>query len=208
MRQGRAAAIGHRPLTGQLRIQQCRHVGRQLGRGWGRLTGQPDRDKPLSTQSHALHEEEEILMKRVAYALLLGAAMLAAPSYGQEASTVGAAGRTEDAATGGTGGSATAGSTSASTLGVGATSGDSSAIGVGGSAASPTGRNQTRSHVNPTANNGQAMAQSMDKGTFSKSHTHVHNKKGQVRSRTKSMSHVPGSKPVMSTTTSDSGAAQ
>lgn len=113
-------------------------------------------------------------------------------------------------ASGGSGGSAAAGGTSASTLGVGGTSTSpsqsSSALGVGGSAAADQGGHvMSRSAVHGNNNlNGQAMAQAHEGGTFSKSHTHC--KAGSsagVACRTKSMAHVPGSKPTMSTTTSD-----
>ena len=97
-------------------------------------------------------------------------------------------------ASGGSGGSAAAGGTSASTLGVG-----------GSAAADQGGHVMSRSAVHGNNNlNGQAMAQAHEGGTFSKSHTHC--KAGSsagVACRTKSMAHVPGSKPTMSTTTSD-----
>ncbi len=114
-------------------------------------------------------------------------------------------------ATGGSGGSASAGGTSASTLGVGGTSTSptpsSTALGVGGSAAADQGGHvMSHSAVHGNNNlNGQAMAQAHEGGTFSKSHTHC--KAGSsagVACRTKSMAHVPGSKPTMSTTTSAS----
>jgi hypothetical protein len=40
-----------------------------------------------------------------------------------------------------------------------------------------------------------------DGGTFSKSHTKTKVRDGEVESRTKTMAHEPGSKPVKSTTT-------
>lgn len=113
-------------------------------------------------------------------------------------------------ATGGSAGSAAAGGTSASTLGAGGTSTSpsqsSTTLGVGGSAASAQGghvMSRSAVHGNQTLN-GQAMAQAHQGGTFSKSHTHC--KAGStagVDCRTKTMAHVPGSKPVKSTTTSD-----
>ena len=52
--------------------------------------------------------------------------------------------------------------------------------------------------------NGQAMAQAHEGGTFSKSHTHCRTGPNVgVGCRTKSMAHTPGSKPVMSTTTTN-----
>jgi hypothetical protein len=133
--------------------------------------------------------------------LALGAALLLVPAVALANPPVGAG-----SATGGTAGSAAAGGTSASTLGLGGTSagpdGASSSIGVGGSAATDEGRASTNSNVSgggPVLN-GHAKAQAQDHGTFSKSMTHTKVKRGQgVGSRTKTMSHVPGQKPVMST---------
>ncbi len=110
--------------------------------------------------------------------------------------------------TGGTGGSAAAGGTSASTLGTGGTSvgasGTGSSIASGGSAATVNGKAQSRTNVNqgngPVLNS-NSKAQAHDGGTFSKSQTKTQVKAGEeVGSRTKTMSHVPGSKPVMSRT--------
>jgi hypothetical protein len=106
-------------------------------------------------------------------------------------------------ATGGTGGSAAVGGTSASTLGVGAASGNSSSLGVGGSAAGGT-KQKVNSNVSGGGNsgnlNGHVNAKAQDGGTFSKSKTHTKVHKGEVSSRTKTMAHEPGSKPVKSTT--------
>jgi hypothetical protein len=110
-------------------------------------------------------------------------------------------------ATGGTAGSASAGGTSASTLGTGGTStgpaGTGSSIAGGGSAAAIDGRAQTRSNTNQGSGrvlNNNTKAQAHDGGTFSKSHTKTKVKAGEeVTSRTRTMSHVPGSKPVKST---------
>ncbi len=110
-------------------------------------------------------------------------------------------------ATGGTGGSAAAGGTSASTVGTGGTStgadgSTGSSLATGGAAAG--GKTMDRSRVNETGNgglNGQAKAMAHDGGTFSKSHTKTKVRDGEVESRTKTMSHEPGSKPVKSTTT-------
>ena len=127
---------------------------------------------------------------------LAGALGLAAPALAQKS------------VTGGSGGSAAAGGTSASTLGTGGTStgaaGTGSSIGSGGSAAAVDGKAQSRTNVNggngPTLN-ANSKAQAHDGGTFSKSHTKTQVKAGEeVSSRTKTMSHVPGSKPVKSTT--------
>lgn len=119
------------------------------------------------------------------------------------------------AATAGSGGSAAAGGTSASTLGTGGTSTGAdgrtgSSLATGGAAAG--GRTMDRSHVNETGNgglNGQAKAMAHDGGTFSKSHTKTKVRDGEsVESRTKTMSHEPGSKPVKSTTTTGSTIGQ
>jgi len=110
--------------------------------------------------------------------------------------------------TAGSGVSAAAGGTSASTVGTGGTStgaaGTGSSIAGGGSAASADGKAQSRSNVNqgngPVLNS-NVNAQAHDGGTFSKSHTKTQVKAGEeVSSQTKSMSHVPGSAPVKSTT--------
>ena len=76
------------------------------------------------------------------------------------------------------------------------------ALATGGSAAG--GKTNDRSHVNGTGNgglNGQSKAMAHDGGTFSKSHTKTKVRDGEVESRTKTMAHEPGSKPVKSTTT-------
>ncbi|WP_314952699.1 hypothetical protein [Bradyrhizobium cosmicum] len=111
--------------------------------------------------------------------------------------------------TGGTGGSAAAGGTSASTLGTGGTSTSASgqtgsSIAAGGSAAAANGRAQTGTSMNKGNGpnlNANARAQAHEGGTFSRSHTRTKVKAGEeVGSTTKTMSHVPGSKPTMSTT--------
>lgn len=111
--------------------------------------------------------------------------------------------------TGGRGGSAAVGGTSASTVGTGGTStsptgGTGSSIAAGGSAASVSGKSQTGVSMNkgngPVLNS-NARAQAHEGGTFSRSHTRTKVKAGEeVGSTTKTMSHVPGSKPTMSTT--------
>jgi hypothetical protein len=108
----------------------------------------------------------------------------------------------ENSATIGSGGSAAAGGTSASTLGTGAAcdtgDGTTASIGSGGSAATTDGKamSRTNTNVNPNQLKSQSKAQAMDKGTFSKSMTKTRIKDGELQSRTKSMSHVPGQKPV------------
>lgn len=123
--------------------------------------------------------------------------------------------QTGGSATGGTAGSAAAGGTSASTVGTGGTSTGAdgktgSSLATGGAAAG--GKAIDRSHVNETGNgglNGQSKAMAQDGGTFSKSHTKTKVRDGEsVESRTKTMSHEPGSKPVKSTTTTGSTTGQ
>jgi hypothetical protein len=109
-------------------------------------------------------------------------------------------------ATGGTGGSAAAGGTSATTLGIGATSttpsGGSSSLSTGGAAAGPHAQEKSKVHETGQGTlKGQSKAQSHDGGTFSKSRTKTTVGEGGVESTTRSMSHVPGEKPVKSTTT-------
>lgn len=114
--------------------------------------------------------------------------------------------------TGGTGGSAAVGGTSASTVGTGGTSTSASgrtgsSIAAGGSAAAVDGKAQSGTSVNkgngPVLNS-NARAQAHDGGTFSRSHTRTQVKAGEeVGSTTKTMSHTPGSKPTMSTTTTN-----
>jgi hypothetical protein len=132
----------------------------------------------------------------------------------QSASTIGSGGAstspTGSSATGGTGGSAAAGGTSASTLGLGGTSrgenGTSSSIGSGGSAAGGTkDRSSTNIHGNKNNLHGMSKARAQDKGTWSDSKTKTKIHKGEVSSRTKSMSHEPGGPPVKSTTGISSG---
>jgi hypothetical protein len=150
-------------------------------------------------------------MTRLKTFLLAGALVVGATSFAaaQSASTLGVGGSssspTSSSATGGTGGSAAAGGTSASSLGVGATStgenGTSSALGTGGSAAGGT-KDQSMSKVNGNANNlhGMTKERAQDKGTWSRSMTKTKVHKGEISSRTKSMSHEPGGPPIKSTT--------
>jgi len=109
----------------------------------------------------------------------------------------------------GTGGSAAVGGTSASTLGTGGTStgstGTSSTIGSAGNAAAVEGKTSSRTNVHGNDNmlQGQSKAKAQDGGTWSKSQTKTKVKAGEsLDSRTKSMAHEPGSKPVKSTTRS------
>ena len=147
----------------------------------------------------------------IAGAIALGAGTLA---FAQSASTLGSGGAstspTGASATGGSAGSAAAGDTSASTLGVGGTStgvnGTSSTIGSGGSAAGGTkDKSSTRIHGNGKNLHGMSKARAQDKGTWSDSKTKTKVHKGEVTSRTKSMSHEPGGPPTKSTTGISSG---
>jgi hypothetical protein len=110
------------------------------------------------------------------------------------------------AGTVGSGGSAAAGGTSASTLGTAGAcqtdDGTTASIGSGGSAAAADGKTKSKTTVNENPNQlrAQSKAQAMDQGTFSKSQTKTRVKGDQLQSTTRSMSHVPGEKPVKSTT--------
>ncbi|WP_244635845.1 hypothetical protein [Chthonobacter albigriseus] len=117
----------------------------------------------------------------------------------------------DGAASIGSGGSASAGGTSATTLGTGAAcdtgEGTNATVGTGGSAAAADGSANSRSKVNANDNSLNAKSQAMakDGGTWSKSKTQTKIRQGEdLASRTKSMSHVPGEKPVKSTTGVDS----
>lgn len=110
---------------------------------------------------------------------------------------------TSGSATGGSAGTASIGGTSASSVGVGATSNGANALGTGASTAG-AGHSQAFSHVNPGATNGVAKGQVVDRGTFSRSMTHTRIHKGQVYSRTRTITHQPGSKPTISTSTTGS----
>jgi hypothetical protein len=113
------------------------------------------------------------------------------------------------AGTVGSGGSAAAGGTSASTLGTAGAcqtdDGTTASIGSGGSAAAADGKakSQTKVNENPNQLRAQSKAQAMDQGTFSKSQTKTRVKGDELQSTTRSMSHVPGEKPVKSTTDSN-----
>ncbi|KQQ78039.1 hypothetical protein ASF70_02085 [Rhizobium sp. Leaf321] len=113
------------------------------------------------------------------------------------------------AGTVGSGGSAAAGRTSASTLGTAGAcqtdDGMSASIASGGSAATGDGNAKSRTMVNENPNQlrAQSKAQAVDQGTFSKSQTKTRVKGDELQSTTRSMSHVPGEKPVKSTTDSN-----
>jgi hypothetical protein len=113
------------------------------------------------------------------------------------------------AGTVGSGGSAAAGGTSASTLGTAGAcqtnDGTSASIASGGSAATGDGNAKSRTKVNENPNQlrAQSKAQAVDQGTFSKSQTKTRVKGDELQSTTRSMSHVPGEKPVKSTTDSN-----
>lgn len=132
----------------------------------------------------------------IAAALALGGLLAAASAEAQTSDTAGSAG------------SAAAGGTSASSAGTGGTSTaggrTGSSLATGGSAAG--GKINGHSHVSGGGGhlNGQTMEQAHQGGTFSKSHTRTKDKPGGVTSTTKSMSHVPGEKPVKSTSTGSS----
>ncbi|WP_342643193.1 hypothetical protein [Rhodoligotrophos ferricapiens] len=114
----------------------------------------------------------------------------------------------DGAATVGSGGSAATDSTSASTVGTGAGcttgSGHNATVGSGGSAAAVDGKVDSDTKVNANSNNLNAKsdASAKDGGEWSKSKTQTKVRHGEdLSTRTKTMSHVPGSKPEKSTTT-------
>ena len=112
------------------------------------------------------------------------------------------------AGTVGSAGSAAAGETSASTLGTAGTcstdDGATSSIASGGSAAAADGKASSRTNTVENRNKlqTQSKAQAMDHGTFSKSRTKTTAEGDSLNSTTRTMSHVPGQKPVKSTTNS------
>jgi len=134
---------------------------------------------------------------------LLSSGALAQPT----ADTVGSKATTGDSSTIGSAGSAAAGGTSASTIGLGANSngkaGTSSTVAGAGSAAAVNGKatSNTKIRENPQMMRAQSKAKAQDGGTFSHSATNTKvQHDGDLSSRTKSMSHVQGSKPAMSKT--------
>jgi len=129
------------------------------------------------------------MTSKIAYAAALAAALAVTPAMAQNS-------------TGGSAGTATTpGGMSASTVGVGATSDGNAALGMGasGAAANEDARVRTSARVNGNNNlNGQAKADVRDGGEFARSHTRC--KAGDdVSCTTRTMAHVPGSKPVKST---------
>lgn len=150
-------------------------------------------------------------MKNLSMALIAGAFALASSGawaqQGPSARTVGSKATTDGSTTIGTAGSAAAGGTSASTIGLGANSTgkavNSSTVGGAGSAATVNGKatSNTKIRENPQMLRSQSRAQAQDGGTWSKSasNTKVQHD-GDLTSRTRSMSHVQGSKPAMSKT--------
>ncbi|MBX4937629.1 hypothetical protein [Rhizobium binae] len=136
--------------------------------------------------------------------------LIAAASIALLASTsAGLAEECNAAGTVGTAGSASAGGTSAGSVGTAGAcrtaGGTTSSIGSGGSAATTDGKAQSKTHIND--NNGdklkaQTKAQAVDKGTFSKSRTKTSADGDALQSTTRTMSHVPGEKPVKNTTRS------
>jgi hypothetical protein len=131
--------------------------------------------------------------------LALLTSVLATPALAQDCNAVG---------TVGSGGSAAAGGTSASTLGTAGAcqtdDGTTASIGSGGSAATTDGKakSQTKVNENPNQLKAQTKAQAVDQGTFSKSQTKTRVQGDELQSKTRSMSHMPGQKPVKSTTDS------
>ena len=150
-------------------------------------------------------------MRNLTMALVAGAFALASSGawaqQGPSARTVGSKATTAGSSTIGTAGSAAAGGTSASTIGMGANStgpaGTSSTVGGAGSAATVNGKatSSTRIRENPQMLRSQSTAKAQDGGTWSKSATNTKvQHDGDLTSRTRSMSHVQGSKPAMSKT--------
>lgn len=137
------------------------------------------------------------MLKIITLAGIVSLAILSAqPIYAQDCNAAG---------TVGSGGSAAAGGTSASTLGTAGTcqtdDGSTSSIASGGSAAAADGKASSRTNTvdNPNKLQTQSKAQAMDQGTFSKSRTKTTAQGDTLNSTTRTMSHVPGQKPVKST---------
>ncbi|MGF7163678.1 hypothetical protein FHS85_005348 [Rhodoligotrophos appendicifer] len=110
-------------------------------------------------------------------------------------------------ATVGSGGSGATENTSASTLGTGGSceteDGHSSTVGSGGSAAAVDGKVDSDTKVNANENNlnAKSTASAKEGGEWSRSKTQTKVRQGEdLSTRTKTMSHVPGSKPEKSTT--------
>lgn len=150
-------------------------------------------------------------MNSLSMALIAGAFALASSGawaqQGPSASTIGWKATTDGSSSIGTAGSAAAGGTSASTIGLGANStgkaGTSSTVGGAGSASTTNGKatSSTKIRENPQMLRSQSRAKAQDGGTWSKSATNTRvQHDGDLTSRTRSMSHVQGSKPAMSKT--------
>ncbi len=150
-------------------------------------------------------------MRSLPMTLIAGAFALASSGawaqQGPSASTVGSKATTNGSSTIGTAGSAAAGGTSASTIGLGANStgkaGTSSAVSGAGSAAAVKGKATSNIKIreNPQILRSQSTAKAQDGGTWSKSATNTKvQHDGDLTSRTRSMSHMQGSKPAMSKT--------
>lgn len=150
-------------------------------------------------------------MRILPMTLIAGAFALASSGawaqQGPSASTVGSKATTNGSSTIGTAGSAAAGGTSASTIGLGANStgkaGTSSAVSGAGSAAAVKGKATSNIKIreNPQILRSQSTAKAQDGGTWSKSATNTKvQHDGDLTSRTRSMSHMQGSKPAMSKT--------
>jgi len=150
-------------------------------------------------------------VRNLSMALIAGAFAFASSGawaqQGPSARTVGSKATTDGSSTIGTAGSAAAGGTSASTIGLGANStgkaGTSSTVGGAGSATAVTGKatSNTKIRENPQMLRSQSTAKAQDGGTWSKSATNTKvQHDGDLTSRTRSMSHMQGSKPAMSKT--------
>ncbi|MBO0662642.1 hypothetical protein LQ948_07565 [Jiella sp. MQZ9-1] len=101
------------------------------------------------------------------------------------------------------------GGTSATTLGTGGASIDAdgdyaASIGSGGSAAAVDGKtdSRTKSKVHKDKLHGQSRASAQDGGTFSKSRTQTKIHGDDLSSKTLTMSHERGQKPVIETSPS------
>jgi hypothetical protein len=133
----------------------------------------------------------------IAAALSVIMVLAGTPSSAQECDAAG---------TVGSAGSASAGETSASTVGTAGActtdGGTTASIGSGGSAATADGKVQSRTKINENDNQlkARSKAQAMDQGTFSKSQTKTRVKGNELESSIRTMSHVPGEKPVKSIT--------
>jgi hypothetical protein len=107
------------------------------------------------------------------------------------------------------GGAAATDSTTATTLGTGAAcqteEGTSKTIGSGGSAAAVDGKADSDTKVveNPNKLKAMSRARAQDGGEWSKSRTKTTVNDDGLASTTRTMSHVPGSAPVKSTTDVD-----